>query len=471
MEKVFCYNCGSQIAPGGRFCSACGTPVLTQSEPAPMPEPEPAFAPEIPEAVPPAVFSLDDLLPSEPEPAPELISEPVSEPIQPVFTLDELPHAEEIAPAGEPETVHFDAEPEIPVVIPAPQPAAEPFYQPQPAPVQPVYPTPAPTPAPVDIPAPMPAPAAKPTKGILARRGVGRTILAVLLCIVIFLWSFATLSLFNIRIATTDENAAATIEAALRTVDLTELPATAVIKNADPELSMAEWILEKTAQNFEGRVTADEDELQEFLEDSDVIPFLSERLSEYVNDVYKGNARKALSADDIEEFLWDERENMKDIFGTEITRDSARRLAKTVEESGVLELLSTRTLKANYSQIYSLANLIMSWWILGILAVILVLLILLLGTANRSILRTFSDTGITLMVASGIWGLCGLFYLVLPGAWSAIFSFIQPLDTIIGSVLKSCLIPTAAVFGTGVVLVLIRVIGKKIVHARAAKQA
>lgn len=475
MENRFCHNCGAQISAGGRFCSSCGTPVLNLQEALEqMNAPAPVLEEEIPEMTPPSVFSLDSLEIPEPveEPTPEPVAEPEPDPV--IFTLDSL-FCEPEQPPAQPEEAPVFEPVQEPVFVPAPaapempaQPAWEapnPGYIPQ----GPVF---QPAPVPTPIPEPEGKPAKRPKgKGILNRRGAVRTIFAVLLCIVIFAWSFATLSLLNVRLATTDEKGIETITAALSTVDVTEVPASALIPGADADLCLGDWILEKIDENYAGKVIADADDLQAFLEDSTLIPFLSERLNAYVNDLYKGNARAALTADDIEDFLLEEADNMEDIFGQEIDEEQAHLIAQSVEDTGMLDALSTRALKSQQPQVFRIINLATSWLAIGILAAVLILLILLLGAIDRSVLRTLSDTGIVLMVASGIWGIAGLFCLVLPGVWSSIFSFIAPLDTVIASLLTSCLIPTAAAFGTGVVLVLIRVIGKAIVSARAAKVA
>ncbi len=445
MEQRFCYHCGAQIAPGGRFCSACGTSVL-RAAPAPVPveEPDPIIIEDIPEVVPPTVFSLDDFHTDPVEPVPQ--PEPVPESAPAVLTLDELLED----PAAEPVP-----EPVAPIEIPVAPPVAQP--------VEPV-------PQYIPVPRPVPAPAPAPVKGILVRRGVGRTILAVLLCIVIFLWSFVTLSLINVRLATNGDQTAVTIESALRSLDLTEISASDVIVNADEDLSLAQWILMKADQIGAVPVRADEDDLQEFLENSQLIPFLSQRLSEAVSDVYQGNGRKFLSAEDIEDFLLDNRDDIEEMLGQEINRDTAGKIADRIEESGMLDKLSTRVLKTDMPAVYTVLNLGLSWWVLGGLCLVLLLLILLLGKINRSILRTCRDAGIVLMVAAGIWGIAGLFALVLPSVLESIFSFFPMAGPIVGSLLQSFLIPTAAAFGLGVVLLLIGILGKKIVFARAAKQ-
>ncbi len=478
MEQRFCHQCGAKLAPGARFCNSCGTPVMSVTPaPAPVVQPAPAPAEEIPAAALTPLFNLDDLSvsqqPSAAEPAPvaEPEPEPIPEPAPAVLTLDAL--MEEPASASEPV-----AEP-VSVAVPDPAPQPEPDYSSAPTvvlsdvPYKPAYAQP--VQQPVYQPTPQPtvphAPAAKADKGVLVRRGAGRTVLAVLLCIVIFLWSFVTLTLFNVRLATNGLQASATIEAALRSVDLTEVAATDLIVNADEDLSLSEWVLGKASELGTIPVTADEDDLQEFLEESDLIPYVSQLLSDSLNDIYQGETRKIIDGDDIEDFLLDNEKDIEQILGQEINHETAGKIAASIEDSGMLDQLSTKFLKNQQPAVYTAVNIGLSWWVLGGLCLVLVLLFLLLWKVDRSILRACGDAGIVLMVASGIWGIAGLLAMILPDVINSIFSFFPLAGPIAGSLFQSFLIPTAAAFGLGVVLVLIWVLGKLIVSKRAAKLA
>lgn len=449
METRFCHNCGCKVAASAKFCGNCGTALQqppapeTIAEPVPAPIPAPVTPePEAPKAAPSVVFTLDTL------------EAPVPEPPKPavVFTLDSLPEAE--------------AETESAPLPPAEPETSEPEALPEPE----ILPEPEVTPEPEGDPAPQPKP--RPKKGILARRGVGRTILAVLVCILIFVWSFASMAVLNIRLATTGELGVNTLEQALGSVDLTEIPASLVVMDLqDPDLSVAEWIVVQVTNNYQGRVDADPEDLQEFMEDSSVLPFLAEQLRDYLADIYSGTTDSAVTTAEIEALLTADTAVISDIFGEDLTPEDITAIAQAAVDSGALELFSAESLKENNSQVYRIANLALSWYVIGAMGVILLALILLLGAVNRSVLRTMGDTGITLMVMSAIWGIGGLFVMVLPKVWDSLLYPIRPVGSVLGALLQGSLIPTAAAFGTGVVLVLIKVLGKKIVTKSAKKQA
>lgn len=479
MEFQFCHNCGAKVASNAKFCGSCGTPVLklTPAEPesapvveAPViiPEPEPIATPEPvatqepPKTKPAVVFTLDSLNEPIPEPEPEPVKPPV------IFTLDSLtdiapqqePAAEVIAPPAQPEPVAV-----TPEVTPEPVPiAAAPVVVPEPEPVVETKPEPKAKPQrkPKDL----------PKKGILARRGVGRTILAVLLCILIFVWSFVTLTVLNVRLTTTGEQGSSTMTAVLEGVDLTQVPASLVVSDLEnPDITLTDWIVGKITENYQGRVDADPEDLQEFLKESSVLPFLGQQLSEYINDIYNGTTDASITAAELEALLTADAAVIDDIFDEELSAEDITAISQAAVDSGALDLFNSEALRENNSQMFRIGQIALSWWVIGGMGVILLLLVLLLGAAERSVLRTLGDTGITLMVVSGIWGIGGLFVMLLPGVWESMLHAIRPIGSVTGALLEASLIPTAAAFGTGVVLVLIKVIGKAIVTKSAAKQA
>lgn len=468
MPARFCHHCGNPLPENAKFCGNCGTPVSARpSAPAPVvipvtePEPEPIPAPQIPEEAPvtpaPAtVFTLDSLDAPVAPPAP---------PVKPViFSLDSLTVDE--APAPEPEQ-------------PAPQNAELPQVEEVAEPEQ--------------IPEPEPAPPEKKSKpkkekkakkekapkekapkekGGWPSRSAGRTVLAVLLCILIFLWSFSSLTLLNARLATTGEQGEKTLTAVIRSLDLTKISASVLTDDLqDPKASLADWVVGKITENYQGRVDLNPEDLKEFWEDSAFPAYLVTHLSNCLTDIYTGSSSAKITAEDILLLLQTDAAVIDEVFDEQLSEADMALIATAAVDSGALELLSTQSLKANAGGLYNIVQIGLSWWVIGITAVILVLLVVLLGKINGSVLRTFGDTGITLMVMSAIWCVGGLLILAMPDLWNAMFYQIRPVGAAIGSLLTASLIPSGIVFGVGALLLLIKVIGKTIVIKSAKAQA
>lgn len=464
MSARFCHNCGKPLPENAKFCGSCGTPVLQKQEP--QPEPVVAAEPEKEAAVKAPVFTLDTL--DEPTPQPEQPAAPA--PV--ILSLDALGEVEEPEPEtpAEPEAA---SEPEAPA---EPETPAEPE---KPAP------EPAPEPAAAEPAAPKkakkekkqkkqkkekPPKAPKVRKGYPSRSG-GRTVLAVLVCLLIFVWSFACLTLLNTRLATTGAQGEKTLTTVISSLDLTTLKTELLVNNPqDPNASMADWIAGKITENYQGRVELDPEDFKVFWRKSCFPGHLASHLTACLQDVYTGSDTARITAADIQMMLQTDAALIDEVFDEQLTEEDMAMIAEAAVKSGILEQISAKAMKETSGGLYTATRVGLSWWVIGAAGLILLLLILLLGKVNRSALRTFGDAGITLMVMSGIWCIGGIVILLMPDLWNAAFYGIRPVGSIIGALLSAGLIPAAAVFGTGTLMVIIKSIGKAIVTKAAKKQ-
>lgn len=448
MEVRFCHNCGTKLKENTKFCGACGAAVLQ------LPEMEPEQ-----EAVQPEV----------------LVDEPVAEPVEVMEAEAVIPEPEPVVDIPEPEPEPATAEPEPVVIAFEPEPAVipeeKPYIEPEvpaepPVQEQPPVPQYQPPVQPVQVNVqlqtePLAAPAKK-KKDRYPARGVGRTILAVLLCFFIFLWSFAALAIFDVRYATSGGQLQENMNEAVESVDLTKVAASSVVSGVeDPDQSLMDWAAQKVEEAYSGAVEITGEDMAEFLKDSTVLPFLTEKLSATVNDVYNGTAISDVSREELENLMRENAELIEKATGKPLTEGEIDNLANQMEEVGITKILSASGFKAKAGVAYY--GLRLSWWVIGFFGVLTLLFILFLAQTNKwNMLRTFGDVGITWAVLSCIMILAALFAKLLPSVWSSIFP-IAAIGSIGGSVLFSGLIPALILLGVSVLLILIKIVGKLIV--------
>ena len=112
---MYCNNCGAQLEPGAAFCGNCGTKVVTEPEPKPVPMPESAYEPAT--AYEPAA-AFESAQPYEPA----VVFEP-AQPYEPAATFEPAQPYEPAAtfePAQPYEPVGGNAVPPVPPMPPAP---------------------------------------------------------------------------------------------------------------------------------------------------------------------------------------------------------------------------------------------------------------------------------------------------------------------------------------------------------------
>lgn len=466
MEARFCHNCGAKLKENTKFCGICGTPVLRFPEPGPEAA-APAFQPE-PET---PETAIPEPTPVAPEPTPVTAEpEPAAvEPEPPVAAAEPepVPAAPESVPAV-PEPVPVVPEP-VPVVS-EPVPAAPEYVPVMPEP-EPAVRNPEPAPSPVTYAPPeQPEAPVQKKKNRYPARGAGRTILAVLLCILIFIWSFAALGVYDIRRTLSGDALKDSVQDAFESVDVLEIPASSVITDVkDPDQSLAGWITEEI-QAGSSQIELTEEELAEFLEKSTVLPFLSEKLAACVNDVYSGAETSGITEEEIDNLIQENAPLIEEAIGRPLQESEIQELTGRIQESGITEYLTAGTLKQEIAPVYHGMRFAVSYWVIGFFCFLALICILLLSKANRwNMLRTCGDLGITWAVLCGVMLLAALFANLAPDVWSTVCGS-GAVGSMTGSVLFSGMIPTLILLGVSVLLILIKVIGKRIVTKSAKAQ-
>lgn len=297
-----------------------------------------------------------------------------------------------------------------------------------------------------------------------APRGAMRTILAVLLCFLIFILSFTALSLFTFRTAIASSQCESTIQSALYNMDVTKIPASTVFTNLeDKDISLSDWFINIAAEVNPEFEDISSQEFREYWEKSIIPQQLADILSQNLHSIYFNDPVPEITKDDLAYVLKEDSRNIRKAFGIELTESELNEIASLVAGYDFLDQLHINTVKLRSPATICTLQICASVWILAILGFLILREILILLKVNRSILRTCGDTGITLMVMGGIWVIAGLWIAFLPNTWLSAFAKMQPVGAVLGEFISRGLLYAGILFGAGLILLLIRIIGKKIV--------
>ncbi len=452
MATVYCHMCGTELQDTAKFCKSCGTPVYRpESEPAPVPVPE-----EIP--VQPVVE-----IPAEPvNPAPPVVEEapaPTQEPV-----------AESPAPAEEAPVI-----PEPAVDTPA-EPLAEP------APETPVWPDPTPEPEPESepvVPTPVepapPQPEEPKKRELYRKRGVGRTFLAALICLLVFIFAFASIAAYDAMQIVSGNFIVNTVTKMVQEVKLTEIPAKDLVADVeDEDMSIVEWAINEVANQSEGAVVVTEESVAAFIEEAKLDEYLNDTLLAYVDAFTTDNDDPVVSKEDLRTLLTDHIPLAEKTFNIVIDSTQVDAFVDNVEEQGVLERLEPKVIKQQMGsamEIFSIAARFANVAFI-VLLVITALLALWLFANNRwNILRTLGDYGILATILGVLFSGVAIVGAYLTELWSSLIpSELSIVIPAINGFLEGTLVPSLIITGVGILLILVFVIGKKIIVKSANKQ-
>ena len=335
------------------------------------------------------------------------------------------------------------------------------------APVQ--LPAPAPAPAPEqkpvvlkDPPPITPAPVDKKSRGL---RGLGRTILAVFLCIFIFVFSAITVGLFDIRQAVTAESIAETLDSLLSYSRLESMPAAILFADAPDDQTVIDWAVEMIEGAYEDNhnpIEISPENVEAFLEESTFLDFLADELEDYLLDLARKTEASGITSDDVQQLLEENIDLINELTGEQMGGENIEYILQQLEDADLLEYTTVSAMQETSPAAYYSMRICLSYWVIGLFALLTLLLILALAKCNKwNVPMTCGDTGITLTVQGGILVLSTVFSMFLPDLWESIFRSAYLASVLIGLVLENSLICSAVVLVLGVSLILVKAFCRK----------
>jgi len=402
MEMKFCTKCGKPLKPGVRFCAACGNKIVQPAEEvhsAPVEAPKP---PQQPVAV-EAPKNVEQPVIAE---EPKIVQQPVQKPVQPAK-----------APAQKPAKAPVQKQPKAP----------------------------------------------KKSKLSLSRRSGGTLVLATLVCVFVFLFSIVLTGVIGLRNATTKESGKALAKTIIENVDITEVPAASLVADEDYEGSVADWIVEQAQAQSNIKEQFNKSDLADYLEDSEMVKQLSERIGALIWNIREDNRDKILDADELRELLEQDRRTIREHLNFELSDRDINNIINEMEEAEVFDYLNVRQLRREVPGAVYAVQYGLSIWAVLIVAALVVGFIVLLCLVNRwNILAILKDLGITLTVSGALLTIPTLFLVLFSGLVFQGAELVIAIDEIISSLAGYLLVPAAIMLAVGIVFTVVRALLKKV---------
>lgn len=300
------------------------------------------------------------------------------------------------------------------------------------------------------------------------RRGAGTIILAILVCILFFTLSLATIILADTQISLSEQKIDNTLGSVLNTAELMDIPAYYFFPDlTDRSQTIVEWSLKEIETNSHSSLSITTEMAEEFLDDSTLLPFVIDKFGAYIGDIRDNTSRSGVSAAEIEDLVEDNEELLHELSGDKYVFDS-NSIAELLEEQEWLEYLDAETLKDEVPVVFNSINLGLSYWALGVFCLLNFLLLVVLFLCNRwNFWHTCGDAGTVLIIEGSVLLIATAISLWLPHIWVLACGNINLLASLTRAVLTNCLMFHAILLGTGILLCVMKLIWKKVCQHKA----
>lgn len=346
-----------------------------------------------------------------------------------------------------------EEKPAVPETPAEPEPPAPAVEEPAPAAEEAVPVTQEPVPEP---PAEPEKKAAEETKKQPEKKkvGVGRRILAVLLCLLLFVFLTTGTLGYAVRRATTEQG----LSAILEDVNIAGMQAAPFFDDVTEELTLSELL----SEDLSGvGLKIGESSVAKILNSSGMKNYLSGQLALLCADIYRGRTNYEFDPDTLRVELQEGKTaRVLQKEKVELTAAEADKVVDLLTGYGIVDALSRDTIKDDMPAVNRAMNIGLSWVLIIALLVLSLAMIVLIFIVNRGrIGLSFGDIGGTALAVGLILTLAAGLAKILPSLWQKICGGQELAAAMSGGVLTHNILISLIILGVGLVLA---VLGKLI---------
>ncbi len=288
--------------------------------------------------------------------------------------------------------------------------------------------------------------------------GFGRAFLSVLLCILIFILSVPTMLIGMARYSTSMSGTTAVInQLSFKDIE---------VYDGQSVTDMISELMEEYDADFSKK------DINKFMEETGLTEFIAQNVSEMMQDIWNADETAQITKAEVTKLV-DSFAKYIEKKGEKISREEREEAVRAIMDSVDFESISKEAveeLESSLGGVYTAIRYAFSYLAIALLVLIVVLFSLLILKINKwRKARTLTYVGVTLLIGSIILCLPALAMLIVPDMIFGLLGLdVMTAMFIRGFVLSSAIVP-AAVFGVGILMLIVRRIITVVCRKKAAK--
>ena len=280
--------------------------------------------------------------------------------------------------------------------------------------------------------------------------GVGRRILAVLLCLLLFVFLTTGTLGYAVRRATTEQG----LSAILEDVNIAGMQAAPFFDDVTEELTLSELL----SEDLSGvGLKIGESSVAKILNSSGMKNYLSGQLALLCADIYRGRTNYEFDPDTLRVELQEGKTaRVLQKEKVELTAAEADKVVDLLTGYGIVDALSRDTIKDDMPAVNRAMNIGLSWVLIIALLVLALAMIVLIFIVNRGrIGLSFGDIGGTALAVGLILTLAAGLAKILPSLWQKICGGQELAAAMSGGVLTHNILISLIILGVGLLLAIL----------------
>lgn len=306
------------------------------------------------------------------------------------------------------------------------------------------------------------------------KSGVGRTLLAVFLSILLFLTTMLSLTVVFVRHTTSESGILSVVESVVEDIDCVDvLNNIYSVPSSDPDANYGDesWTFaDYLSDYFETSVGVEvsEQQINAFIEDSTIKEFLAEKAADYMSDIYAGTNDFRITRRDVMELLEDNEDVIVEHFDVAITNETARELSEWLVDEQILDEINASVVKEESESVYYALNIGFSYLTMVILLALVALC--LIGLALNDLSKGAMGAGIVFTIIGALFTVPSIVVVAVPAVLESLIGE-ELLAVLIREVLATNLLIFVAILLVGVLMLVTRFIVRRCVRKSRQKKA
>lgn len=274
------------------------------------------------------------------------------------------------------------------------------------------------------------------------------TIFTILLSVCLFITSLLSIVIYDVRNAVKEDNLKKMLDD-VQAVDV--IDDTGMVSDSD-----LERFYELLDKKYD--IEMSDRELDSFIDDSTIKPFIADKIADFCEEFFEGDAELKIRKSEIVRLIEKNRDVIGDEFGVYLWEEDIYDIAEWITPLDEVVLVDSTYLEDNIPAVYYISNIGLSYVTMTVLLVLSALIIFFMIKNSWS--QALCGVGIDFVIIGGLFGLVAMFAVWITPLWNLMWGN-SLISALVGEFMAINAVAGIVLLVLGIVMLVLRGLIKK----------